>query len=67
MSNNTYYYTFKLHSRSLLVNTLEFKILNVRQLWCCFRRILLIIGWRCPKKLLDADYVTTSKRVKITK
>ena len=34
---NTNYYTFKLHSRSLLVNILQL-ILNVRQLWRHFRR-----------------------------
>ena len=64
---NKYYYTFKVHSRSLLVNILRL-ILNVRQLWRLFRRKLLwIIGRRCPKKYLGADDVTTSKRAKITK
>ena len=36
---NNVYYTFKLQSRSLLVNILQL-ILNVRQLWRHFRRIL---------------------------
>ena len=67
MSINKDYYTFILYSRSLLVNILQL-ILNVRQLWRHFRRILWIIGWRCPEKnLLDADDITTSERAKITK
>ena len=37
--NYIYYYTFKFHSRSLLVNILQL-ILNVRQLWRHFRSIL---------------------------
>ena len=39
MGINKDYYTFKLHSRSLLINILQL-ILNARQLWRHFRRIL---------------------------
>ena len=57
--DNLYYYTFKLHSRSLLVNILQL-ILNVQQLWRNFCRILCIGRWWRYS-------VTASKRAKIIK
>ena len=49
LDSNNNFYTFRLHSCSLLANILQL-ISNARQLWRHFRRILWIIGRRCPKK-----------------
>ena len=63
------YYTFKVHSRSLLVNILQL-VLNDRQLWRHFRRILWIIGWRCAKKMIGRwwrHYLKARENDKVTK
>ena len=48
-NNNRHYYTFKLHSRSWLVNILQL-IVNVQQLWRHFLRKQWVIGRRFRKK-----------------